>query len=80
MTTSYNFNSVSKTNTSFLSKDATENDRQMKMQMLMIVNNNRESLASEIIWFSYGFFSNQLAKKFFREYTQLSKSRADNKS
>ena len=64
MTTSYNLNSASKANTLFLSKEATENDCQMKMQMLMIVDNNKESLASEIIWFSYGFFGNQFGKNF----------------
>ena len=52
-------NSVSKTNKLYLSKEATEKDRQMKMQMLMAIDNKKQSLASESIWVSNGFFGDQ---------------------
>ena len=69
-------NSVSKTNTLFLSKEATENDRQMKMQILMKIDNNKKSSASETIWTSNGFFGDRrsdltLCKENFPENTLI---------
>ena len=42
----------------YLSKEATEKDRQMKMQMLMTIENS-DSSASECIWLTNGFFGDQ---------------------
>ena len=48
----------------------------MKMQMLMAIDNNKQSLASESIWVSNGFFGNQrsdltLSKENFPENTLI---------
>ena len=42
----------------YLSREATEKDRQMKMQMLMTIKNS-DSSASESIWLTNGFFGDQ---------------------
>ena len=42
----------------YLSKEATEKDRQMKMQMLMTIDNN-DSSAPEKIWLTNGFIGDQ---------------------
>ena len=42
----------------YLSKKATEKDRQIKMQMLMTIENS-DSSASEPIWLTNGFFGDQ---------------------
>ena len=42
----------------YLSKEATEKDRQMKMQMLMTIENS-DSSASEHIWLTNKFFGDQ---------------------
>ena len=59
----------------YLSKEATEKDRQMKMQMLMTIDNN-DSSASEKIWLTNGFFGDQrsdltVSKENFPENTLL---------
>ena len=74
MTTS-NSNSLSKVNTMYLSKEATEKDRQMKIQMLMIIENS-DSSASERIWLTNGFFGDQrsdltVSKEKFPENTLI---------
>ena len=38
----------------YLSKEATEKDRQLKMQMFMSIDNN-DSSASEKVWLKNGF-------------------------
>ena len=70
-----NSNSLSKVNTMYLSKEATEKDRQMKMQMLMTIDNN-DSSASEKIWLTNSFFGDQrsdltVSKENFPENTLL---------
>ena len=57
MTTS-NSNSLSRANTIYLSKEATERDKQMEMQMLLTTENS-DSSTSERIWLSNGFFGDQ---------------------
>ena len=42
----------------YLSKETTEKGRQMKMQMLMTIDNN-DSSASEKIWLTNGFFEDK---------------------
>ena len=44
-----NSNSLSTVDTMYLSKEATEKDRQMKMQMFMSIDNS-DSSPSEKIW------------------------------
>ena len=53
-----NSNSLSKVNTMYLSKEATEKDRQMKMQMFMSTDNS-DSSPSEMIWVNNSFFGDQ---------------------
>ena len=48
-------NSLSRVNTMYLSKKATEKDRQLKMQMFMSIDKS-DSSASEQIWQNNGFF------------------------
>ena len=59
----------------YLSKEATEKDRQMKMQMLMAIENSN-SPSSEHIWLTNGFFGDQrsdltVSKENFLENTLL---------
>ena len=49
----------------YLSKEATEKDRQMKMQMLMTIENS-DSSASECIWLTNGFFGDQRSDVTFK--------------
>ena len=42
----------------YLSKEANEKDRQMKMQMFMSIDNS-DSSPSEKIWVNNGFFEDQ---------------------
>ena len=53
-----NSNSLLKVNTMYLSKEANEKDRQMKMQMFMSIDNS-DSSPSEKIWVNNGFFEDQ---------------------
>ena len=46
--TTSNLNSLSKGNTMYLRKEATEKDRQMKIQMLMTIDNNYSSASEKI--------------------------------
>lgn len=48
-------NSLPRVNTMYLSKEATEKDRQLKMQMFMSIDKS-DSSASEQIWQNNGFF------------------------
>ena len=75
MATTSNSSSLSKVNTMYLSKEATEKDRKMKMQMLMTIENG-DSSASEHIWLSNGFFRDQrsdltISKENFPENTLI---------
>ena len=59
----------------YLSKEATEKDRQMKMQMLMTIANS-DSSESESIWLNNGFLGDQrsdltVSKENFPENTLL---------
>ena len=68
-----NSSSLSKVNTMYLSKEATEKDRQMKMQMTI---DNNDSSASEKIWLTNSFFGDQrsdltVSKENFPENTLL---------
>ena len=70
-----NSNSLSKVNIMYLSKEATEKDRQMKIQMFMSIDNS-DSSPSEKIWVNNGFFGDQrsgltVSKENFLENTLL---------
>ena len=59
----------------YLSKEATEKDKQMKMQILMTIENS-DSSASEGIWLRNGFFGDQrsdliVSKEHFPENTLI---------
>ena len=47
-------NTLSRVNTTYLSKDATEKDRQLKMQMFKLIDKD-DSSSSEQIWVKNGF-------------------------